>query len=812
MKKHLQILALIAAFCMPWVSQAQGTAITSFPWSCDFEDATVNAAWTFSNASNGWYVGTATSNGGTHSLYVSDNNGTANSYSGSACVSYAYLTLDIASAGQYALSFDWKCNGESTFDFLRVAVTTATTTLPSSYSDWTATSVPSGFIAVDGGSKLNLQGSIWQNYVTTISVPAAGTYRLIFVWRNDASVYNVPPAAIDNVQIAELTCPQPTELSCLPTPDQLDFTWTAGGTESAWRVMFNDSIDEDVYTNSYSVTGLTANTPYNFKVYSLCDAGDTSFATQGTFRTACDFLTTLPYAYGFEDAVTGSSSTGSPFVDCWGHLNNGTSYGGYPYVGSSSYAHTGSKGLYWYNTTTTGTYGDYECVVLPPADPDVYPVNTLQLRFWAKSSSTTTYPVFQVGVMTDPGDISTFTPVGTVNVSGTNWTEHLVTLGSYTGSGNYVAVKSARASWTAYVDDFTLEEAPLCPAAASMNVASVGITSASITWQTRGGMETPMSYDVEIVEVDPTGAAIPDTYQATDMSYSFTGLNAGTQYKVRVRANCSSEDGDWDSIVFSTTSLGCWELDPTTADTLRFSTGTSGISGCLAYSSYGNTVYQAVWTAAELTAAGLQPGTITGIDLGFTACSSYTKEFSIYMTNSDVTSISNATMVAPTEGDLKYGPAVHPTNTSGYQHYEFDTPFEWDGVSSIMMTTFMNQYGASQTASTSLTGYYTSASNKARYRYKDSSPFTLSDINTGNSGSTYSYRANITFYTGECMTYATCVAPNAIVDSVFGTEIYVSWTPGYDETAWDVDYRAGNSGDQDTDYNYQYRNTTASCG
>ena len=69
----------------------------------------------------------------------------------------------------------------------------------------------------------------------------------------------------------------------------------------------------------------------------------------------CTFLDSLPFFYGFEDAATGTTAA---FPYCWNRLNNGSSYGYYPYVGSSSsYNHTpgGSKGLYWYNNTTTGT-------------------------------------------------------------------------------------------------------------------------------------------------------------------------------------------------------------------------------------------------------------------------------------------------------------------------------------------------------------------------------------------------------------------------------------------------------------------------
>ena len=808
MKKHLLNLVLILALLVPSIMQAQdyqrsrveignstNTASYYTPFGNYYHYSSTQVIYLANDIdATGvidtiWYYcqGTSALTFNELKVYMTHTGLSTLSTSGIPASNYTlvYSGTNVAlgsTSGWFAIVLDsaFTYNGS---DNLAIAITKSQTSYSSSQT-WRYTAGPNGCAIYRQSDSETTQGDLSNSSTAYTSSTYRANIRLSM-----------------NAEVPSCVKPQTLVVENV-TSTGATINWSDTNNIGNYKLYYRPSSDTiwtdsmSVFDTTYTFTSeLSGNTVYTVAVVTDCGVNGMSNPRSVEFRTACTYLDTLPFAYGFEDAATGSSTTGTPFVDCWHRLNNGTSYGGYPYVGGSTYAHTGSKGLYWYNTTTTGTYGDYECVVLPPADPDLYPVNTLQLRFWAKSSSATTYPTFQVGVMTDPDDISSFTQVGTVNVSGTSWTEHLVSLASYTGSGNYVAVKTMRASWTAYVDDFTLEVAPACPAACGMDVEGVGITSASVSWQTRGGMETPISYDVEIVEVDTTGAATPTTYQATDMSYAFTGLNAGTQYKVRVRPNCSSENGEWDSITFATASLGCWELDPTTADTLQFSTGTSGISGCLANSSWGNTVYQAIWTAAELTAAGLQAGSITGIDLGFTGCTSYNKEFSIYMTNSNVTSISDATMAVPTEGDLRYGPALHPMNTSGYQHYEFDTPFEWDGASSIMITTFMNQSGGSHSSSAGLTGYYTSASNKARYRYQDSSPFTLSGINSGNSGTTYSYRANITFYTGECMTYATCVAPNAIIDSVFGTEIYVSWTPGYDESIWDVDYRAGNSGE-----------------
>ncbi|MBO7490021.1 MAG: fibronectin type III domain-containing protein, partial [Bacteroidales bacterium] len=802
MLKFIKRMLLVAALLVPWVTQAQVT----LPYSTGFE-TNDDMAWTFVNdATNKWYIGSATHNSGSAGLYISNDNGSTSSYTNTATqFSYAYREFTITDAAQIAVSFDWVCNGESNYDYLRAWIAPSTASFSaglnpegstSAYNYTTAT--PSGW--TDLGGKMNLQ-TTWQTTVGTASL-SAGTYCLVFMWANDGSGGSVPPAAIDNVFITELSCAQPTGLAAVVGIDQMDFTWTAGGDETEWKVVLSDTLVDYVTTESYSYTNLEPNTQYTFKVYAICGAGDTSLATVGSYRTLCTALTTLPYTMGFEtsDGVTSTGSTTSTtFVNCWHRLNNGTQYFGYPYVSSSSsYNHNtgGSRGLYWYNATTTGTYGDYQVVVLPGVDTTVYPTNTLMLRFWAKASSTSYNPDFIPGVMTDPTDITTFQQVGPViHVRGTEWVQYDAYFNDYVGDGSFIALRANRPSsyWYAYVDEFTLMQIPACLEIRDLAAAPT-VGAAVLSWT--ASASDPECHAMVEYKVD---TATEWTYagEAEGLTYTLTGLEAGTAYNVRVAALCNfnADTSIWQYVNFSTGLFQCLALDEATADTLYFSNSTSGTSGCLAYSSYGNTAYQTIYTAAELTAAGLQPGPITGIDLGFTASSSYSKEFTIFMGNTTTTSISNATLEDPNAQTQVYGPAAHPSGTSGWQHYDFDVPFVWDGTSSIIMTTFMNQpQGQSQSSSSGLTGYYVSASNKARYRYKDSNPFTLADYNSGNSGSTYSYRASIHFYSGECETMATCASPAATIGAVDTSSVVVSWAPGANETSWEIWYRQGNSG------------------
>jgi hypothetical protein len=113
------------------------------PYTCDFEDSTENAAWTFVQLgeTNKWYIGSDTANSvnntenGAKGLYVSNNNGLTYAYSlapsySQNAICYAYRDIDVpAGATQLALSFDWKAMGYSaTEDFLRFYVVNADST------------------------------------------------------------------------------------------------------------------------------------------------------------------------------------------------------------------------------------------------------------------------------------------------------------------------------------------------------------------------------------------------------------------------------------------------------------------------------------------------------------------------------------------------------------------------------------------------------------------------------------------------------------------------------------------------------------
>ncbi|MDY6372179.1 MAG: choice-of-anchor J domain-containing protein, partial [Bacteroidales bacterium] len=287
--------------------------IASLPYSTGFE-ASDDTDWQFiTGNANPWTIGSATANGGTQSLYISNDGGTSNAYTVStATINFAARNFDLAE-GEYALSFDWKAAGESNYDFIRVfvchdSVTPDASLIPSSSI---ATATPAGWQDVVGG-KLNLQGTNWQNANGTFNIAEAGLYKVVFMWRNDASGGTQPPAAIDNVTLAALACPAPVNL----VVDSLSSTsatlrWSATGEETAWIVSINGEAWQQVSDTTLALSGLTPSSAYSVVVRALCSATDTSFALSGNFTTACGAITALPWSEDF-DALTDINQ-----LQCW---------------------------------------------------------------------------------------------------------------------------------------------------------------------------------------------------------------------------------------------------------------------------------------------------------------------------------------------------------------------------------------------------------------------------------------------------------------------------------------------------------------
>ena len=503
------------------------------PYFHDFEDGEENFAWTLINGTqtNKWYIGQPT--GESDSVMFISQNGTTEEYSISSTSNvWAYRDFAFGDAAEFSLSFNWKAQGESCCDYLKVYI--GTPAEPAAGS----TTVPTG--AVQVGGTMNVQNS-WQHFSTGLDGSYANTTkRLYFLWHNDGSVGTSPAAVVDSIDIKAFTCGRPYNLAVTA----LDaYTATIGFTpgmssDIAWEyVIAEGNLNPDTATdiqsiqsNTISLTDLTPNTAYTVYVRTVCDAGEySSWSTALHFRTAC-IAATIPIVENFDGMGTGSSV----YPSCWSRSNTYSTTTQYPYV-SSSYYHSGNASLYFYCSTST-----YNLAVLPAIDPTVDPIGNLQLSFWMRATSGITSKIV-VGVMTNPNDITSFIPIDTVNNTTTGLFEYFaVPLSDYTGDAAYVAMKlmNTSSTYSVYVDDVELDYIPSCPKPLNLTVTGTTATSATLSW-TNGGTETAWN-----IEYGPTGftQGTGTTVAVTTNPYTIENLATATTYDFYVQADCGGSD------------------------------------------------------------------------------------------------------------------------------------------------------------------------------------------------------------------------------------------------------------------------------
>ena len=127
----------------------------SIPYLQDFEGA--QNGWVLSNGSsvNKWVVGDAAANGGTKSMYVSNDDGVSNSYTiNTATVVHAYKDFEIpANVSDVSIAFDWRTLAESCCDYIRVWV------VPSTFTPTVGTQIPAATGRVNLFGNLNLDAT-----------------------------------------------------------------------------------------------------------------------------------------------------------------------------------------------------------------------------------------------------------------------------------------------------------------------------------------------------------------------------------------------------------------------------------------------------------------------------------------------------------------------------------------------------------------------------------------------------------------------------------------------------------------------------
>ena len=210
------------------------------------------------------------------------------------------------------------------------------------------------------------------------------------------------------------------------------------------------------------------------------------------------------------------------------------------------------------STTATAVINPgYHVFLATPALADTlnehFHLNQCQVHFWSTVYIYTgrTYGrSLIVGVMDDPEDLTTFTPIDTVMVWGNQtFQENIVDLSSYQGNGAYIGfLSNFDRKNLFYIDDVTIEYRPEVSKVTQISV-NPRDTFATISWEGNA-----LSYNVLITnaEIDPTNPseeAIVDRATVEGNSYLCNKLAAfhswNKPYYVYVQAVGETETADW---------------------------------------------------------------------------------------------------------------------------------------------------------------------------------------------------------------------------------------------------------------------------
>jgi gliding motility-associated-like protein len=507
---------------------------------------------------NKWYVGGATFNSPTNSLYISNDNGISNNYTiTSTSVVHAYRDIQMpAVVGQISISFDVKSGGESTFDYIR-AWLVPTSFVPTPGTQITAAG--SGGVQVGGNFNLTPNWTT-QNVVVNASAFQNTTRRLIFEWRNDGIGGTQPAGAIDNLNIKVVTCVAPTALVLgSATQSSATFSWTAPATpppgyeyyysQSSTPPTAATAVSGTTAATTTTITPLNPSETYYFWVRSNCGTSDKSFWIGPAIVVVPQIPAPLNYSQNFDSGAHGLS------------LNNGTQPN--KWVVGSATSNSPANSLYisndngvtnGYNVSAASVVQAYRDITIPAGAGEI------SVQFDYKTVGETGWDYIRVWMVPTtfvptPGTQITAAAVGAGAVqlgaehqNSPAWTtiSYDTPVAAYQNQNRRLVFEWRNdgilgAQPAGAIDNISVNVVT-CPKPQNLAAINVTNTAATLDW-TEPGAATSW----EVTYMPAAGAAVPTTPGTPVTTTEFTpapgALVYGTQYVFYVRSNCGGTAG-----------------------------------------------------------------------------------------------------------------------------------------------------------------------------------------------------------------------------------------------------------------------------
>lgn len=350
--------------------------------------------------------------------------------------------------------------------------------------------------------------------------------------------------AIDLLQVEScVNCSSPAALTTSNiTASSVDLGWTQSGAAVSWEIEYGASgfsIGAGTIVastiNPYNLSGLMANSSYDFYVRTICGVGDTSAWTGPvSFTTPCNTFT-LPWSEDFDNAGV--------LPACW------SMSGGEPWLfNTAGPNHVGNAGTITGASASGGYYavvdasGTSAPAILTSPLIDISSLTNPQLSFY-EISNNEGFANSQLDV--EVWDGAAWNPVATYNTNTVGWEKKEIVLTSLTFTGDAQVrfifsevINPGDFYDDIAIDDVTFEEAPSCITPSFLSANNVTPSDADLVWTQSG---TSLSWNIEYGVAGFVQGSGTFT-NTTSNPYVLTGLNANTTYGYFVQAICSVGD------------------------------------------------------------------------------------------------------------------------------------------------------------------------------------------------------------------------------------------------------------------------------
>ena len=314
-------------------------------------------------------------------------------------------------------------------------------------------------------------------------------------------------------------------------------SWSAVSASGPFTVLVGDTT-LTVSDTTLSLSGLNPNTHYDVTVSSTADLGSPCCMARGYFRTLCGVMR-APVVEAFDDYGAGPDVLPA----CWTRICSFDDTNYFPQVSSAQ--SSSPSGSLLMGCGSDAQSGHWALAIGPEVSGDI---TSFYVRFKIRCGYQNAK--LEVGVCSDTGVYTNnFVPLDTIVVGTANsWLDKVVSLASYTGNGNRIALRMIRSLQPAnalliYVDDLNIETCGVWHQTRNERAT----TDMWLSWDLIGSP----TVDIEVGAVGfvaGTGTAYTDVTSP----YHLTGLEPGTQYQVRFYTTCNGIHREQTSLTVAT--------------------------------------------------------------------------------------------------------------------------------------------------------------------------------------------------------------------------------------------------------------------